>query len=320
MSDRNYIYENAIISIHLGIADYQDDDTNRHISAVRNFYSGVLLLGKCCLLEFAKAEEAMQILASKFDIELDDDGEVIYVPKGTQTIDFNEMQKRFKNFKLSWPKVNIKSLQSLRNNLEHFHASESEDQIQEIIAECFPMVESFFETLNKDPAEELEDTWKTMLEEKNFYSKKKEECDKTFEKIDVPNVDGLSNISCPGCSSTLLFQENPSNINLESVEVKCKACGETCPTTSFILEFVNNEYGVDDYISYKDGGGHTVHSCPECSEDTYVHNGEINKCFNCNYSINSECARCQCELTVENLSVNNSSYCDYCDHMMSKDD
>ncbi|WP_326892017.1 hypothetical protein U8P73_27395 (plasmid) [Rhizobium beringeri] len=68
---------NAIYSIQLGIEDYQSNDDRRPISALRNFYAGVLLLGKECLLNAAPDAEPMEILASKFVPSLDEDGQVV---------------------------------------------------------------------------------------------------------------------------------------------------------------------------------------------------------------------------------------------------
>ena len=42
----SHLFDNAIQSIQLGVEDYQNDDPKRAVSAVRNFYAGVLLLAK----------------------------------------------------------------------------------------------------------------------------------------------------------------------------------------------------------------------------------------------------------------------------------
>jgi hypothetical protein len=40
------LFRNAVQSIQLGIEDYQANNSKRAVSAVRNFYAGVLLLAK----------------------------------------------------------------------------------------------------------------------------------------------------------------------------------------------------------------------------------------------------------------------------------
>ena len=55
MSD---LFNNAVASIRMGVEDYTNKDGNRALSAVRNFYSGVLLLAKevpCCARSVAKS-------------------------------------------------------------------------------------------------------------------------------------------------------------------------------------------------------------------------------------------------------------------------
>lgn len=42
MSVMSELFENAVVSIQLGVEDYQSNDPRRAISAVRNFYAG------CC--------------------------------------------------------------------------------------------------------------------------------------------------------------------------------------------------------------------------------------------------------------------------------
>lgn len=44
------IIENAITSIKLGIEDFQTGDDDRMLSAARNYYAGLLLLAKECLV------------------------------------------------------------------------------------------------------------------------------------------------------------------------------------------------------------------------------------------------------------------------------
>lgn len=51
------LFENAVQSIQLGVEDYQDNDPKRALSAVRNFYAGVLLLAKEALVRAAPGGE-----------------------------------------------------------------------------------------------------------------------------------------------------------------------------------------------------------------------------------------------------------------------
>ena len=40
------LFSNAVASIRMGVEDFRQQDPDRDISAVRNFYAGVLLLAK----------------------------------------------------------------------------------------------------------------------------------------------------------------------------------------------------------------------------------------------------------------------------------
>lgn len=47
------LFENAVASIRMGVEDYRQQDGDRDVSAVRNFYAGVLLLAKEALVRKA---------------------------------------------------------------------------------------------------------------------------------------------------------------------------------------------------------------------------------------------------------------------------
>lgn len=320
MKDHMSVYENAVISIKLGIQDYQSSNPERHISAVRNFYAGVVLLGKYCLLTKLKDEDAKQVLATNYKPVLNEDSEISYVPKGHQTIDLNDLQIRFKDFGLDWPKINIVDLQRLRNNLEHFHSFDTLGQIQQIIAGCFPLVEAFLEIIGDEPIEILEDSWKVMLDEKSFFNEKKKSCDISFSRIVFKEISPPLDVTCDNCESLLIFQDDPINSDPNDMKIKCKSCGDRMFPETFIKKLIENHFGIDDYRRIKSGESASIHNCPFCYEDGYVYTGSVNECYLCGESISSECARCSVSLTVENLSCENNSCCDYCAHMMSKDD
>lgn len=94
---------------------------------------------------------------------------------------------------------------------------------------------------------------------------------------------------------------------------------EECYSAEATVEMiVDAEHGADNYISYKDGDEQVIHNCPECSQPTYVLDGETNFCYFCDAAVEGKCARCSTKLTVVNQSVNNANFCDYCDHMNAK--
>jgi hypothetical protein len=313
------LFENAVTSITLGIEDYQSNDKRRPASAVRNFYAGVLLLGKQCLINAAPEADPMEVLASKFVPVPDEEGGVEHEPKGYQTIDLGELRERFNKFGLKWPGGEIKGLQKLRNDFEHYHSPAPKESIQQAIAECFPLVEGFFKILSEDPSTSLGMAWDIMLAEEAFFAKQKAECDATFEKLPWGgSFTNSEDFGCDNCGSSLIYQDDSDNADPSSIEGKCRACGGTMSAETTVAMIVQAEHGVDDYIQVKDGGDPAIHDCNECSLHTYVETGDYVGCYFCDYSIDEDCARCGTGLTATTQSVNNPALCDYCDHMTDK--
>ncbi|MGO7465102.1 hypothetical protein ACCS53_37455, partial [Rhizobium ruizarguesonis] len=86
---------------------------------------------------------------------LDEDGKLVISPKGQTTIDLQELRDRFGGFGLKWPEGNIKDLQRLRNDFEHYHSKAPKETIRETIAAFFPLVEGFFSILELSPSASL---------------------------------------------------------------------------------------------------------------------------------------------------------------------
>lgn len=313
---------NAVASIQLGIEDYKSDDPRRPISAVRNFYAGVLLLGKQCLLKAAPDANPMEIIASQFVPKPDGSGGVFHDPKGYRTVDLDELKERFKHFSLTWPEGNIQRLQKLRNDFEHYHSQEPHQAIQEAIASCFPIVSGFFDILQTNPAEVLGPAWEVMLEEEVFFSREKAACVKSFRNLPWADMfDDMLGIECPSCGSSLIYQEDPENGDPSAIAGKCKSCGASFSYTTTISIFLESEYGHDDYTSFKDTGELIIKMCPECGDTTYVEQIEDNVgCFSCGYIVEGRCARCMTRLTAENVSLNDHQFCGYCENVINKDD
>jgi len=286
------IYDNAIASIKLGIFDYQLNEEARLISAVRNFYSGVLLLGKACLLEKAPKADPMEVLASKFDPIPDGNGGVKYEWIGQKTIGLLELKKRFKGFKITWPKGKVESLQKIRNDMEHYHSPEPKKAIQQAIAECFPIVQGFFYFLGKSPENDLGETWKVMLSEEKFFSQQKKDCDQSFEKIDWYNkLESTDSIACLNCGSSLICQEDSQNANPELIDGKCRGCGATYSAEKTIEIMLSAAFWAAGHIAAMEGSEGPIYNCPECDLDTYVQDGTFNVCFFCKYTDNGNCIR-----------------------------
>jgi hypothetical protein len=118
------IFDNAVASLRLGIEDFKTGNDDRMLSAARNYYAGLLLLAKECLVKEVPKADAMEVIGAKFKPKPDGEGGVVHVPEGYTTVDLNQLKKRFNDFGLNWPNADIKKLQEFRNDLEHLHLKE----------------------------------------------------------------------------------------------------------------------------------------------------------------------------------------------------
>lgn len=315
------IIENAIHSLQLGIEDFKSNDTRRPISAARNYYAGLLLLAKQCLIESAPHADPMDVIGAKYKPVPDGQGSVAHKADGYKTVDLSQLQSRFKDFNLAWPKANIDRLQALRNDLEHLHPKEPLQSVKEAIAQSFPMVEAFFKLLRRDPATELGDAWQSMLEERAFFDGQKKACNASFEKVDwLAEITAHEDFACPFCHSSLIEQLDPSNTVPQEIMGKCRACGIEMGAEQVVQIALGAEYGDDAYIAAKDGGDEVICDCPECGLNTYIMTYDVNGCFWCEYVLKGDCARCHIALTPSNVAYDNNGLCSYCDDLFKKDD
>lgn len=58
------LFHNAVTSIRMGIEDFQTGDDDRMISSARNYYAGLLLLAKECLVRAAPDADPMLVIGT----------------------------------------------------------------------------------------------------------------------------------------------------------------------------------------------------------------------------------------------------------------
>jgi RNase P subunit RPR2 len=313
------IFDNAVASLRLGIEDFKTGNDDRMLSAARNYYAGLLLLAKECLVKEVPKADAMEVIGAKFKPKPDGEGGVVHVPEGYTTVDLNQLKKRFNDFGLNWPNADIKKLQEFRNDLEHLHLKEPVSLLKEAIASSFPMIVDFFAILKENPKSHLKTAWDTVLSEHKEFVKAQKACVESLEKVEWPaNVCRLDRLSCPSCKSSLVGQENVDNISHKNVVGICSQCGEEIDFAAMMQIIVEASYGYNTYSIVKDGGEPPVTACPECSEETYVEEGEVSVCFNCGESVAGECAYCNQSVSVNDWHYEYSDLCSYCGHMAEK--
>lgn len=313
------IFENAITSIKLGVADYQSNDPDRALSAVRNFYAGVLLLAKELLVRQAPGADPKQLLAAKFTPKPDGQGGITF-STSNNTIDFHDIGERFKAFGLHLDEKALKDLARIRKDVEHYFTTEPHNVVREAIAKAFPVVVDLFNQLKESPAQTLGDAWLTMLEVKALYDAELATCRATFDKIDWRS-DALSqaSLSCPQCQSELVAQVDPTNSDHQNAHIVCRACGEKTDADVAVARALEIFFEGESYNAGKEGYSQPVQVCPECGVEAYLLVDGETGCAWCGEAL-GKCGRCNVGLTPENVAADTSLFCSYCDHIAHKDD
>jgi hypothetical protein len=104
------LFDNAIGGFRMGVQDYQSSDQHRHISAVRNFYAGILLLAKEVLVRRFPNEDPDTLLASNLKPVAGANGTIEMVPATKATIDFETIGRRFNDLDVRFDHKSLKKL------------------------------------------------------------------------------------------------------------------------------------------------------------------------------------------------------------------
>lgn len=303
------LLDNAIASISMGVEDHAREELNRAQSAIRNFYSGVLLLAKevlACTVPKATMEE---ILSERYKPRPDGMGGVKYVPVGKKTVDFNTLGERFRDFDLDLDEQALKGLNRIRNEIEHKYTTETSDSVRESIARAFPVVADLFRLLEMSPAEALGETWQKMLETRQFYEREVEQCRKSRAAIQWRSKTIQSaGLQCTDCSSNLVEQTDPSNTDQEQANLKCRACGKEFDTDEMIMMTL----AAENFMARLDSGEEgPISECPGCGNEAFV--DPENLCAICGYHVKYiDCESCGARLAPYEISAGARALCDRC--------
>ncbi len=314
------LFENAIQSIRLGVEDYQAGEPARALSAVRNFYAGVLLLAKEVLVRKAPNAGESEIIAANYNPVPDKTGGVKYIPKSRRTIDLNTIGQRFKDFGISIDQKALKELSEIRNDIEHLYSQEPDDAVRQALAKAFPVAVELFRLAREEPRKVIREAWDIMLEVRAVYEQELQACRATFEKVDwrTPILEGVPR-KCSKCQSELVEQKNPENREQEDAEARCRSCGESLSAESLIEYSMIEHFKDDSYLAMTDGSDAPLQFCPECGLTTYVLSEEPVGCVWCSYVL-GKCIICATGLTPDNVDLEDLQYCSYCGYILAKDD
>lgn len=315
------LFENAIASIRMGVEDFRQQDHDRDISAVRNFYAGLLLLAKEALIRAAPNADPQHVIGAKLKPVPDGQGGIEMSQVGHSTIDFQQIGERAKDFGITLDHTALRALNTIRNDMEHHYTSESAMAIRAAISKGFPVAASLFRQMEENPLTLLGEAWTTMLETKELYDQELREARATLEKIEwhspsiIPEV-----IQCGNCQSELVEQAEPENESQGCAELRCKTCGEDVETADAIERAIEKVHGAEAYIRYKDAfEDGPIYTCPACGRATLVE-GE-DGCANCSEPLDytDECMRCRTGISIQDyLDGLDGGLCSYCAHMQEK--
>ena len=316
----NSLFDNAVQSIQLGVEDYQSNDHRRPVSAVRNFYAGVLLLAKEVLVRAAPNADAEDVLAVHYKPVLAGAGGVQLTPASRRTVDFETIAKRFADFGIPLNKSALDDLNRIRTDIEHYYTDKPHEAVREAIAKAFPMVADLFRLAKEVPSEVLGDAWRIMLDVRTVYERELSACRRTFEALEWPLASlSETRFSCPQCNSDLVAQDDPQNTNHEAADCHCGACGERIPPEKALELALEAHFETESYIAATDGGEQPLQTCSDCGLTTYLLTDEHVGCLSCGLILR-KCARCGTGITPADVDPGNSNLCSHCGHMMSKDD
>jgi hypothetical protein len=314
------LFENAVESIKLGVEDYLANEPARALSAVRNFYSGLLLLAKEVLVRAAPDAEESEIIAARYKPVPDDSGGVKFIADSGQTIDLQTIGARFKDFGLSIDHAALRELSRIRNDIEHRYSKEPHDAVRQAIAKAFPVAAALFRLAGEEPREVLGKCWDTMLEVRAVYDQELNACRATYDKIQwSSHIFEEAAFVCPECQSDLVEQDDPDNADFQSAESHCRSCGAKISAEALIENAVAAHLEWQSYVAMTDGGDAPLQDCPECGLTTYLLTEEDTGCVWCDCKL-GECAVCHVGLMPDNVDPDNHNLCDYHGHLWSKDD
>src|SRR5438105_213793 len=94
------LYDNAISSIQLGLADFSSGDDKRLLSAVRNLHAGIVLLYKAKLSILSPERSADVLIKKRILPKRSSTGEIVFVGHGERTVDVREIEQRFNSLEI----------------------------------------------------------------------------------------------------------------------------------------------------------------------------------------------------------------------------
>jgi hypothetical protein len=266
------LFQNAVTSIELGVEDFQNADSRRLTSAVRNLYAGVLLLFKCVLERHSPPGSDGALIYLKIEPELQPDGTVALKGKGN-TVDRNEIESRMKALKLVVDWAPLKVIARIRNDMEHLHYASPRSQAEAAFSNALPLITSLVEGhLKESPAKSFTaDCWAFLTANEKIYEERLARCRATFQHlawVSSVQADAVNEIRC-SCGSELVRQTHPENTELGALELECADCLLPIKIEDVFEAAISDATYADQYIAMTDGGEPPLAMCEECLCDSW---------------------------------------------------
>lgn len=311
------MFNNAITSISVGVEDYQCNNNSRNLSAIRNIYSGILLLYKEKLRRLSPVDSDEVLIKSKISMKLDQNGKLTFIGEGKNTVDVNEIENRFKSLEINTDWERLRKIQRLRNNLEHYKFDGDTKILAEVINNCFIIIRNFIiEELDTDPLLVFDnDIWKVFLENEEVFEQERNIVNSSHEnsKLKPEMKYFFDSINCMYCGSELVEITEESDIN--NVNGYCRSCGNDNSGPNLLEGAIDISTKFENYRSVKHGGDPLFDVCPECGYRTFSNEEGI--CYVCQYEIEyTSCERCRESLSLEEQWF--GGLCSYCNYMLEK--
>jgi len=313
---------NAIASIQVGVEDHVSADPRRVLSAVRNVSAGVLLLFKERLRQLSPSGSDEVLIKQSIRPTRDSADHIAFIGAGSKTVDVQQIKERFKalNIHTDWRRVD--AIIKVRNEVEHYVSTESDNRVKELIADTFAVVRDFVANELGAEAHELlgDETWQVMLDVSDVYEGQRQECLNALERLKwwSPGMArAATHLRCGHCSSDLVkpFEITPQLSGTE--RLVCTACSGTMSLESVIQPALDECFFADQYYAMTQGGESALDYCDNCDSHSYIVEDEL--CGKCGQSHQfSRCGRCSQALSGEDQRM--GGLCGYCHHLMQKVD
>jgi type I restriction-modification system DNA methylase subunit len=239
------LLENAIVSIRLGLDDFEMGTEERIISSIRNLYAGMLLLFKEKLLRLSPSESNEVLIKSKV-IPIKENGKIKFKGADRNTVDVSQIKDRFKDLDINVDWQRVKVIQNKRNDIEHYYTTEKKDAIREVISSAFIVIHDFIEKeLNDNPRELLgEKYWNTMLNTSELFEKKRKDCLHSLKEIKWQPITlgvRVDEIRCSSCNSSLIAPDEPITSKVEHQYFTCMSCGQSISYNDLLEALLNDQ-------------------------------------------------------------------------------